>query len=72
MKIETNENQIILKEVYNPITLETSEGSKLYICMRDMGFEMKLNDGGWHMITNEIDFKSKLEFRGFQFRKPDY
>lgn len=39
MKVETKENQIILKEVYNSITLETREGKQLNICMRDMGFE---------------------------------
>ncbi len=40
MKVEVKENQIILKEVYNSITLETREGKQLHICMRDMGFEM--------------------------------
>ncbi len=59
MKIETQENQIILKEVYNSITLETKEGKKLYICMRDLGYEMKIDDGDWHLITTEKDFKPK-------------
>ena len=58
MKIETKENQIILKEVYNSITLETKEGKQLHICMRDMGFEMKIDDGNWHLLTNESDFEA--------------
>lgn len=45
MKVEVKENQIILKEVYNSITLETIKGKQLHICMRDMGFEMKIDDG---------------------------
>lgn len=58
MKIETRDNQIILKEVYNSITLETREGKQLHICMRDFGYEMKLDNGDWHMIEKESDFKS--------------
>lgn len=59
MKVEVKENQIILKEVYNSITLETREGKQLHICMRDMGFEMKIDDGDWHLLTNESDFLKK-------------
>jgi hypothetical protein len=62
MKVETKENQIILKEVYNSITLETREGKQLHICMRDMGFEMKIDDGEWHLLTDESDFLIKLHF----------
>ena len=70
MKVETKENQIILKEVYNSITLETREGKQLHICMRDMGFEMKIDNGDWHLLTDESDFLIKA--KGFQFREPDY
>jgi len=42
----------------------------LHICMRDMGFEMKIDDGDWHLLTNESDFLIKP--KGFQFREPDY
>ena len=70
MKIETKENQIILKEVYNSITFETREGKQLHICMRDMGFEMKIDDGEWHLINNESDFLIKP--KGFQYREPDF
>ena len=57
MRIETNDNQIILKEVYNSIVLETREGKKLHICMRDSGYDIKLDSGDWHMIEKESDFK---------------
>lgn len=60
MKIEAIEGQIILKEVYNSVTLETREGKQLHICMRDMGFEMKIDDGEWHLITDESDFPIKF------------
>ena len=65
MKVEVKENQIILKEVYNSITFETREGKQLHICMRDMGFEMKIDDGDWHLLTNESDFLIKP--KGFQY-----
>jgi hypothetical protein len=57
MKLEIQENQLILKEVYNSITLETREGKQLHICMRDYGYEMKIDNGNWRLITNEEDFK---------------
>lgn len=41
MKIEINEQrQIVLKEVYDPIILETEEGNHFAICMRDDTVEM--------------------------------
>lgn len=40
MKIETNEHgDILLKEVYSGLALETSAGEFMGICMRDTGFE---------------------------------
>ena len=70
MKIEAKENEITLKEVYSGVTLETNEGNKLHICMRERGFEIKLNDGSWHMIEHESDFLNKMD--GFQHRKSDF
>jgi hypothetical protein len=31
----------------------------LHICLRDKGYEMKIDDGEWHLITNEEDFKQQ-------------
>jgi hypothetical protein len=69
MKVEVKENQIILKEVYNSITLETIGGKQLHICMIEMGFEMKIDDGNWHLLTNESDFLKKQ--MGMKYNEPD-
>lgn len=57
MKIEAIDNQIILKEVFSGITIETKEGKQLHICLRDFGYDMKLENGDWHHISNESDFR---------------
>jgi len=59
MKIETKDDQIIVKQIYNSITIETDEGKQLHICLRDKGYEMKIDDGEWHLITNEEDWKQQ-------------
>jgi hypothetical protein len=56
MKIETNDDVIFLKEVYNTIILKTNEGKCLYLCMRDGGFEMSLDNKNWHIIHSDDDF----------------
>ena len=38
MKIETKDDQIIVKHIYNSITIETDEGKQLHICLRDRGY----------------------------------
>lgn len=44
MKIEVGENrEILLKEVYNGVTLETDKFERFFICMRDGGFEINFN-----------------------------
>lgn len=71
MKIESIGGQIVLKEVYNSITLETREGKQLHICMRDFGFEMKIDDGKWHLLTDESDFleKPSINIEEFYFNE---
>jgi hypothetical protein len=45
MKISVSENQnILLEEVYTCIELKTSDGEEISICMRDSGFEFKYQD----------------------------
>ncbi len=47
MKIEVNEKrQIVLKEVYNGILIETKHNELMGISMRDTGFEFNYN-GTW-------------------------
>lgn len=45
MELDVPESgEIRLKKVFNPITLETEEGEKIAIVMRDGGFELYVND----------------------------
>lgn len=54
MKIETNENgEIILKEVYSGIRLETVDKELFAICMRDSGFEFSYA-GEWYEAKQGI------------------
>ena len=40
MKVSiTEQNEIELTEVYNPIVLKTNSGEVMSVCMRDSGFE---------------------------------
>ena len=62
MKIETSKlggGTIILKEVYNSVILETAEGNRFAICMRDDTVEMKVVDSDkWYradMQTGDIN-----------------
>ena len=45
MKIEVGEHgEIILKEVFSGVCLETQEGNRMNICMRDNGFEYNFEE----------------------------
>jgi hypothetical protein len=58
MKIETKNNMIVLKEVYNTILLETEAGKQLYVCMRDGKFEISIDGKNWtmtHTAPQSID-----------------
>lgn len=48
MQIEVEEKgNILLKQVYSSIVLESDNGERLAICMRDTGFEI-CYDGVWY------------------------
>jgi len=60
MKIEiSNCGELLLKEVYNGITLETKEGNQICICMRDDTFEINVLTNtekikgihNWHVVN---------------------
>jgi len=54
MKIETNEKgELIFKEIFNGIGLETPDGDMLGICMRDTGFEFQYH-GIWYQAKNGV------------------
>ena len=47
MKIEVDEKyNHVLKEVYNELILETAEGNRMYVCMRDDTFELHVEPKG--------------------------
>ena len=55
MKIEVNETgHICMKEVFNHVILESADGEKLVICMRDSGFELD-----YITKTKSVDFEAK-------------
>ena len=54
MKIEVGENrEIVLKEVFNGVLLESRDKEQFGICMRDTGFEFQYN-GIWYEAKNGI------------------
>ena len=53
MKIEVDEEfNLVLKEVFNPVILETEEGNKLAVCMRDDTFEITAPGSDRHWRVN--------------------
>ncbi len=67
MKIDVDEEgTLILKEVYNSIILETSEGNRFVVCMRDDTFEMKVLTEDW---KNDIWYRANIETRKIEEEK---
>lgn len=46
-----SDGTIVLKEVFNSVVLETAEGNRIAICMRDDGFEIGVGD-----LINKDDY----------------
>ena len=54
MRIEaTDMGEIVLKEVYSGVMLETNDGEFMGICMRDTGFEFYYG-GSWYSAKNGL------------------
>ena len=53
MKLTTDENGILLQEVYSGIGLKTRDGEYMGICMRDTGFEFNYQ-GTWYEAKQGI------------------
>jgi len=52
MKVEANDKgEIILKEVFSGVGLESPSGDEFGICMRDSGFEFRYG-GYWYSAQN--------------------
>jgi len=86
MKITVNEeSEIILKEVYVGLGLESDAGEKFSICMRDSGFEFMYNNKKYeakkgkltaHASGKASDFEMELyelinRHAGAGLKKPD-
>lgn len=70
MKIDVDKNyNIVLKEIFNGVCLETSEGNQITICMRDDTFEVNVcpnrkNGNNWwrvNMQTGRIENMNKQD-----------
>jgi len=54
MKVEISEDgELVLKEVFNSICLETSDGERMAISMRDSGFEF-CYQGIWYSAKKSV------------------
>lgn len=60
MKIETTEHgDIVLKEVFGELILETASGEKLIVCMRDSGFEFSYGGKCYSAQEGQVNDRSK-------------
>ena len=58
MKIEVNEeSEIVIKEVYNGVILQTNAGETLTMCMRDSGFEFMYGGKKYEAKNNQLKSK---------------
>ena len=56
MKIDIDiREKVTITEVYDGITIKTAEGKKLRVCLRDYGFDMRIDDGQWFHVDNQED-----------------
>ena len=56
MNVEVNDKGIIeLREVFNGLTLITTDGEKLSIAMRDSGFEITYQDVWYELKEGNIN-----------------
>lgn len=62
-KIEPEGHVVIISEFYSGLVLETNEGKRLNICLRDNGFDCNIDGGIWHHIDNDKDFTSISEWK---------
>ena len=54
MIITVQGSDVVLKEVYSGVMLETAYGEKFGICMRDTGFEFNYCGVWWEAKNGEV------------------
>ena len=52
-EVSTDEDGLVLKHVYSGVSLITSDGEHMGICMRDSGFEFNYQ-GKWYSAKNGV------------------
>lgn len=45
--IDTGVMDVTLRDVFLGVAFETADGCRLAVCMRDNGYEVRLDDGPW-------------------------
>jgi len=71
MKLDTDEKgEIVLKEIYSGVKLETKDKEYMGICMRDSGFEFNYI-GTWYSAKEGIISKGKEYITHSIFTKDD-
>ncbi len=45
----------VVEKAYNGITIKTDAGKELHICLRDYGWDVKVDNGEWFHIDSEED-----------------
>jgi hypothetical protein len=59
----------VIKKAYSGVAIETDEGKQLRVCLRDYGFDVRINDGKWIHISEEKDLIKNVSalanFKGF-------
>lgn len=49
-------DQVNIKDAYNGLSIETRDGKKLYVCLRDYGYDIRIGDDSeWHHINSNED-----------------
>lgn len=62
MKVEVSENgNIILKNIYNPIGIKTNDDETIILMMRDSGFEICYENNWFSLQKGKIKSFSKIK-----------
>lgn len=61
--IQSENDGTVIKEAYTAVAIETNEGKRLYVCLRDLGFDVHVMDApydgkpDWRHIDSSDDIK---------------
>lgn len=51
--IDTEVMEVTIREAFVGVGFETADGCRLSVCMRDDGYEVRLDDGPWQSLRPE-------------------